>query len=93
MYSRIFPDAPDIPVDFGAMRIVSAEHPRMIKAGVDLGLKFAAFPEGLGRIPERTLLYFRNTHLRTYELGGPSTPYNLRPEERMDPRLLSQFVD
>ena len=93
MYSRFFPDAPDIPVDFGAMRIISARHPRMIKAGVDLGLKFAIFPEGLGRIPERTLLYLRNTHLTTNELGGPNTPYNLRPEERMDPRLLSQYFD
>ncbi|XP_078341071.1 aplysianin-A-like isoform X1 [Crassostrea virginica] len=92
MYSRFFPDAPDIPVDFGAMRIISARHPRMIKAGVDLGLKFAIFPEGLGRIPERTLLYLRNTHLTTNELGGPNTPYNLRPEERMDPRLLSQLL-
>ena len=93
MYSRIFPDAPDIQVELGAMRIDTANNPRMVKAGFELGLKFAIFPEGLGKIPEHTLLYYRNTHLRTYELGGPRTPYNLRPEERLDPQLLAQYFN
>lgn len=92
MFSKYFPDAPDLPVEFGAMRLRPEDHVRMIKAGRELGLTFVPFPEGGGRIPERTILYLRNTRLRTYELGGPRTPYKLRPEEHMDPRDLSRFL-
>ncbi|XP_065945175.1 achacin-like [Magallana gigas] len=92
MYSKYFPDAPDLPVDLGAMRIRPEDHVRMIKAGRELGLTFVPFTEGGGRIPERTLLYLRNTRLRTFELGGPRTPYRLRPEELMDPRDLSRLL-
>lgn len=92
MFSKYFPDAPDLPVDFGAMRLRPEDHLRMIKAGRELGLTFVPFPEGFGRIPERTILYLRNTHLRTFELGGPRTPYRLRPEELMDPGDLSRIL-
>uniref|UniRef100_K1PX82 Aplysianin-A n=1 Tax=Magallana gigas TaxID=29159 RepID=K1PX82_MAGGI len=64
----------------------------MIKAGRELGLTFVPFPEGGGRIPERTLLYMRNTHLRIFELGGPRTPYRLRPEESRNPDDLSRLL-
>ncbi|XP_034325256.2 achacin [Magallana gigas] len=92
MFSKSFPDAPDLPVDFGAMRLRPKDHVRMIKAGRELGLTFVPFPEGGGRIPERTLLYMRNTHLRIFELGGPRTPYSLRPEESRNPGDLSRLL-
>lgn len=88
MFSKCFPDAPDIPVELGTMRLRPEDHVRKIKAGRELGFTFVPFPEGCGRIPERTILYMRNTRLRTYELGGPRTPYRLRPKELMDPRDL-----
>uniref|UniRef100_A0A8W8I6M4 Amine oxidase domain-containing protein n=1 Tax=Magallana gigas TaxID=29159 RepID=A0A8W8I6M4_MAGGI len=55
MYSKSFPDAPDLPVDFGAMRLRPEDHVRMIKAGRELGLTFVPFPEGGGgpRTPYR----------------------------------------
>lgn len=53
------------------MRLRPEDHVRIIKAGRELGLTFVPFPEGGGRIPERTILCMRNTRLRTYELGGP----------------------
>ncbi|XP_062574454.1 aplysianin-A-like [Saccostrea cucullata] len=95
MYTRTFPDAPDLPVDFGAMRLRPADHLRMIKAGRELELTFVPFVEEMGRIPERTHLFLRNTHLSIPELGTSRTPYRLRPEERRNPneleRLLSEW--
>jgi monoamine oxidase len=90
MYTKTFPDAPDLPVDFGAMRLRPEDHHRMMKAGAALGLSFVPFVEEMGRLPERTLLFLRNTHLRIPELGGPRTPYRLRPGERTDPSELSR---
>ncbi|XP_048735732.1 achacin-like [Ostrea edulis] len=92
MYTRTFPDAPDLPVDFGAMRLLPEDHLRMIKAGGELGLSFVPFVEGMGRLPEHSLLFFRNTHLRISELGGPRTPYRLRPEEQTNPSEFSQYL-
>nr|XP_034326091.1 aplysianin-A-like [Crassostrea gigas] len=60
MYSKSFPDAPDLPVDFGAMRLRPEDHVRMIKAGRELGLTFVPFPEGGGRIP-----YYENVIQKT----------------------------
>ncbi|XP_062574438.1 achacin-like [Saccostrea cucullata] len=85
MYTRTFPDAPDLPVDFGAMRLRPANHLRMIKAGRELGLTFVPFVEEMGRVPERTRLFLRNTHLSIPELGSIRTPYRLRPEESINP--------
>ncbi|XP_061186161.1 achacin-like isoform X1 [Saccostrea echinata] len=92
MYTRTLPDAPDLPVDFGAMRLRPANHPRMIKAGRELGLTFVRFVEEMGRIPERTRLYLRNTHLSIPDLGTPRTPYRLRPEERRNPSDLERSL-
>ncbi|XP_062574446.1 achacin-like [Saccostrea cucullata] len=95
MYTRTFPDAPDLPVDFGAMRLKPADHLRMIKAGRELGLTFIPFVEESGRIPERTRLFLRNTHMSIPELETSKNPYRLSPGERKNPaelkRLLSEW--
>lgn len=93
MYTRRFPDAPDLPIEFGAMRLLPEEHLRMMKAGNELGLHFVPFNEGLGKIPNRTILFYRDTHMTTFELGGTHTPYSLRPEELRNPVDLEQFVE
>ncbi|XP_061185871.1 aplysianin-A-like [Saccostrea echinata] len=92
MYTRTFPDAPDLPIEFGAMRLIPARHLRMIKAGRELGLRFVHFVEEFGRIPERTRLYLRNSHLSIPELGTSRTPYKLRPAERRNPTDLQRSL-
>lgn len=86
MYSKYFPDAPDLSVEFRAKRRKPEDHLRMIRAGWELRLTNVPFPEGPGRLPERTLLYLWNTLLRTFKLGGPGTPYRLRPDELLNPK-------
>jgi hypothetical protein len=93
MYTRRFPDAPDLPVDLGAMRLVPEKHLRLMTAGKELGLDFVPFEEGLGKNPKRTILFYRDTHMTTSQLGGPLTPYRLGPDERKTPVDLAQFVE
>ncbi|XP_061185636.1 achacin-like [Saccostrea echinata] len=64
----------------------------MIKAGRELGLRFVHFVEEFGRIPERTRLYLRNTHLSIPDLGTSRTPYKLRPAERRNPSDLQRSL-
>ncbi|XP_062576934.1 aplysianin-A-like [Saccostrea cucullata] len=92
MYTKTFPDAPDVPIDLGAMRIKSKEQLRMIKAGRELGFKFVHFVEELGRIPNHTLLYLRNTHLTIPELVTSKNPYRLRSWERKNPSDLTKSL-
>ncbi|XP_062576935.1 aplysianin-A-like [Saccostrea cucullata] len=92
MYTKTFPDAPDVPIELGAMRIKSKEQLRMIKAGRELGLKFIHFTEEMGRIPNHTLLYLRDTRLSIPELETSKNPYRLRSGERKNPTYLKKTL-
>ncbi|XP_046553013.1 aplysianin-A-like [Haliotis rubra] len=84
MFTAEIPTVTGTTVDFGAMRLKPSEHTYLVNTARQLGLRIVDFPLNFGN-PNETVYYLRGRHLRTEELGGPRTPYNLRPQERLKP--------
>ncbi|XP_071107089.1 aplysianin-A-like [Haliotis cracherodii] len=84
MFTAALPTVPGTTVDFGAMRLNPKEHTFLAHTATKLGLKIVDFPLNYGNRNE-TIYYLRGRHLLPDELGGPRTPYNLRPNERLSP--------
>ncbi|XP_046568489.1 aplysianin-A-like isoform X1 [Haliotis rubra] len=84
MFTAQIPTVPGTTVDFGAMRLNPKEHTFLVRTARQLGLNIVDFPLNYGNRNE-TIYYLRGRHLLPDELGGPKTPYNLRPSERLSP--------
>ncbi|XP_046553005.1 aplysianin-A-like [Haliotis rubra] len=84
MFTAQIPTVPGTTVDFGAMRLNPKEHTFLVRTASQLGLNIVDFPLNYGNRNE-TIYYLRGRHLLPDELGGPKTPYNLRPSERLSP--------
>ncbi|XP_053391125.1 L-amino-acid oxidase-like [Mercenaria mercenaria] len=84
------PGIPDVNVEMGAMRFLPDAHPLMNKTIHDIGLEVVDFELGVGPSND-SLYYLRGKHMKYNELPTQA-PYNLSPENRIDPKELDRIV-
>ncbi|XP_069118765.1 achacin-like [Argopecten irradians] len=78
-FTHHFSEAPDVPVELGAMRLQKENHPVLYRTIYDVGLKTEKFG-GHGN-PERLLYYLRGSYLNGSDFKVNNVPYNLRHYE------------
>ncbi|XP_060076520.1 achacin-like [Ylistrum balloti] len=81
-HTHTFPQAPDVPVELGAMRFNKEKHPVLYRTTQKVGLKteLSVGPNPLTN--KGALFYLRGRYLRKDDFKGDHVPYNLRPHER-----------
>ncbi|XP_060084317.1 aplysianin-A-like [Ylistrum balloti] len=80
-YTYRFPEAPDIPIELGAMRFNNELHPILSRTIQELGLKTGIF-RNQDYFSDETMLFLRGVHFRNKDFSKNHVPYNLRQNER-----------